>query len=326
MYDERRKIFIIVIAPNNSNNYCFHRTQSIDKQLTACMYCTVIHPADSISCLLPSFLYHYSSMSKLSEYSKFDKLDMDNSDEDDEDSPRGVHHESTSTSTLATDSLTTTGTSTLQQPTTPHHNDIATTPSSSSESSPPTTTTGINNNKRTGPCMRQSSKAANRYVYEYNGHKVYEWEQNLEEVILYIVAPPNKTTRQDIHCQISPHHLKLGITKVIQQTGRYFIDEATFGTVDVDESTWTMEEEEEDEDNTMMIVIYLAKANKAQVWDVALTGTLSTPLDPFAKQQVQQEMMLERFQSENPGFDFRNATFNGSVPDPRTFMDGVKYS
>ncbi|CAN0027242.1 unnamed protein product [Heterosigma akashiwo] len=36
-------------------------------------------------------------------------------------------------------------------------------------------------------------------------------------------------------------------------------------------------------------------------------------------------MMLERFQEENPGFDFSGAEFNGMVPDPREFMGGVKY-
>lgn len=35
--------------------------------------------------------------------------------------------------------------------------------------------------------------------------------------------------------------------------------------------------------------------------------------------------MLERFQEENPGFDFSNAEFNGMVPDPQKFMGGVKY-
>jgi hypothetical protein len=41
---------------------------------------------------------------------------------------------------------------------------------------------------------------------------------------------------------------------------------------------------------------------------------------------MQRTMMLERFQEENPGFDFRDATFNGQVPDPRTFMGGVGYN
>ena len=35
--------------------------------------------------------------------------------------------------------------------------------------------------------------------------------------------------------------------------------------------------------------------------------------------------MLERFQEENPGFDFSNAQFNGQAPNPRDFMGGVNY-
>ena len=34
-------------------------------------------------------------------------------------------------------------------------------------------------------------------------------------------------------------------------------------------------------------------------------------------------MMLERFQVENPGFDFSQADFNGQVPDPKNFMGGL---
>jgi len=33
--------------------------------------------------------------------------------------------------------------------------------------------------------------------------------------------------------------------------------------------------------------------------------------------------MLERFQEENPGFHFRDASFIVEVPNPRTFMGGV---
>ena len=36
--------------------------------------------------------------------------------------------------------------------------------------------------------------------------------------------------------------------------------------------------------------------------------------------------MIERFQEEHPGFDFRSAEFNGQVPDLRAFMGGVKYA
>ena len=46
-------------------------------------------------------------------------------------------------------------------------------------------------------------------------------------------------------------------------------------------------------------------------------------VDSATKVEMQKELMLERFQEENPGFDFRGAQFNGSVPDPRSFMGGI---
>jgi hypothetical protein len=49
-------------------------------------------------------------------------------------------------------------------------------------------------------------------------------------------------------------------------------------------------------------------------------------MDPMQQEATKQQMMLERFQEENPGFDFSNAEFNGAAPDPRTFMGGVKYT
>ena len=36
------------------------------------------------------------------------------------------------------------------------------------------------------------------------------------------------------------------------------------------------------------------------------------------------QLMLERFQRENPGFDFSGAEFNGAAPDPSKFMGGLK--
>jgi hypothetical protein len=48
-------------------------------------------------------------------------------------------------------------------------------------------------------------------------------------------------------------------------------------------------------------------------------------VDPYTQSEVQKSLMLERFQEENPGFDFSGASFNGNVPDPKTFMGGVGY-
>ena len=68
----------------------------------------------------------------------------------------------------------------------------------------------------------------------------------------------------------------------------------------------------------------LVKGSKGITWDCLLKG--HTKNDPFTQSEVQKSLMLERFQAENPGFDFSGAQFNGSVPDPKTFMGGVGYN
>ena len=71
-----------------------------------------------------------------------------------------------------------------------------------------------------------------------------------------------------------------------------------------------------------IINITLIKVHRGETWESALRGQ---SVDPVTKENIQKELMLERFQEENPGFDFRGAEFSGSAPDPRTFMGGVKY-
>ena len=47
-------------------------------------------------------------------------------------------------------------------------------------------------------------------------------------------------------------------------------------------------------------------------------------LDATAAEADKKALLLERFQAENPGFDFRGAEVNGTVPDAATFMGGMK--
>jgi len=168
-------------------------------------------------------------------------------------------------------------------------------------------------------CLRRDDETK-RFIFEYNGRSIYEWEQSLDEVVIHVPAPPSIKANL-IHCKISAQHLQLGM----KGSNQYIIDERTFGKIDIEESTWTLENGN--------VVLYLQKANKGLVWETALLGrtvgetTLVAYLDPYQLEQVKQELLLERWQAENPGMDFRNATFNngGGVPDPRTYMGGVKY-
>ena len=69
--------------------------------------------------------------------------------------------------------------------------------------------------------------------------------------------------------------------------------------------------------------IQLAKMKKGETWMEALKGHQT--LDPMMQEEVRKNILLERFQQENPGFDFSGATMNGRVPDAREFLGGVKY-
>jgi len=66
-----------------------------------------------------------------------------------------------------------------------------------------------------------------------------------------------------------------------------------------------------------VLQIQLTKAEEATTWASAIAGHELTEVE---RQEDQKRLMLERFQVENPGFDFSDAEFTGNVPDPRTFM------
>ena len=83
-----------------------------------------------------------------------------------------------------------------------------------------------------------------------------------------------------------------------------------------EESFWMLEDDE--------LHIQLCKMKKAESWLCACEGHQS--LDPMMEQEVRKNMLLERFQEENPGFDFSDAKMDGNVPNAREFMGGVKYA
>mmetsp|Transcript_14453 Transcript_14453/g.17570 ORF Transcript_14453/g.17570 Transcript_14453/m.17570 type:complete len:226 (+) Transcript_14453:135-812(+) len=224
-------------------------------------------------------------MSQPIDYSKFENIDSDMDDDDDD---KKVSKQ-TSASTTST-------------------------------SSPKVPSTNINIGRAT---MKEKDSQSNRYIFEFNGQKIYEWDQNLEEVNIYIDAPPGIPAR-NFDIIIEPMRLRVGL----KGHDRHFIDETTFGKVQKSESSWYLDEG--------VIHIILLKVERGSVWEVPLMGregikTSQTregngyQIDPSTKEKMTKELMLERFQEENPGFDFRDAEFNGEVPDPRSFMGGISH-
>ena len=246
-------------------------------------------------------------MSKLSDYSNFDRLDEDDPEDDLGNSKSEQSKTASATTTLQGAAAT------------------SSRPSGQPQQKPPLQQANNAPQPRQPTAIqRKHDTEPNRYVFEYDGQPVYEWEQKLEEVTIYVKPPPFIQKGSQIQCLIKANRLQL---KIVNATS-WYLNEPTFGLVDVDESTWSLEDDE-DGGGGKIICIYLIKAQKGLLWDTALKGRIETnhiKLDPACQEEVKKGLLLERFQQENPGFDFQGADFNGSVPDARTFMGGVTYS
>jgi hypothetical protein len=153
-----------------------------------------------------------------------------------------------------------------------------------------------------------------RHQFKHGDRLIYEWEQTLDEVNIYIV-PPAGISAKDLDVRISPTILFVGLKNANVQRG--FIHNEEFGgLVDQSSSLWTLDSGE--------LSICLTKARPGETWNCALKSGAS--LSPLELQKSQQEILKERFQRENPGFDFSGAEFSGMAPDARNFLGGIDYN
>jgi hypothetical protein len=134
--------------------------------------------------------------------------------------------------------------------------------------------------------MTPKGSEKNRLRFEHEGRLIYEWEQSLDEVNIYIIPPPGLKAK-DIDIVIQHDRLKIGVKGTPP-----FIDEATGGQVKKDESFWTLVDNE--------VNINFQKAKKGATWDCALVGVngQNTKIDDFTKEEAKKNIMLQRFQEE----------------------------
>eukprot|EP00879_Flechtneria_rotunda_P012894 GHRR01013466.1.p1 GENE.GHRR01013466.1~~GHRR01013466.1.p1 ORF type:complete len:156 (+),score=25.37 GHRR01013466.1:309-776(+) len=154
--------------------------------------------------------------------------------------------------------------------------------------------------------MADKLAPSERHKFEHQGRTIYEWDQTLVEVNMYIPVPTEMQAKE-IFCDISKQHIKFG-----RQGNPPFLDMDLYGPVKVSECIWTLEDQ--------VMHVTLTKLEQGEPWLAVIKGH---ELDPATQQQDQQRLLLERFQQEHPGFDFSSATFNGMAPNARTFMGGM---
>ncbi|XP_075458033.1 nudC domain-containing protein 2 isoform X3 [Ascaphus truei] len=78
-----------------------------------------------------------------------------------------------------------------------------------------------------------------------------------------------------------------------------------FDSTITDEGTWTLEDRK-----LIRIILMKSNRNAANCWASLLEGEYSA--DPLVQDQMQKKLTLERFQRENPGFDFSGAELSGN--------------
>jgi len=171
---------------------------------------------------------------------------------------------------------------------------------------------GMSMVQRTAPSAERGKEKRLRCVHA--GRLLYEWDQSLDEVNMYLVPPPD-TPAAGIAVSISSTHLRAGVAA----DPAALLDHDLGGRCKHSESFWTLEEH----DGVKELHLTLTKLTKGLPWDSALVGHAA--LDPLTATEVRKDIMRERFQAENPGMDFSNADFNGQVPDASRFMGGVGY-
>nr|XP_028955481.1 nudC domain-containing protein 2-like [Malus domestica]XP_028955482.1 nudC domain-containing protein 2-like [Malus domestica] len=156
--------------------------------------------------------------------------------------------------------------------------------------------------------MAEKLAPEKRHSFVHNGQKVFEWDQTLEEVNMYISLPLNVPSKH-FFCKIQSKHVEVGI-----KGNPPYLNHDLTCPVKTDCSFWTLEDD--------IMHITLQKRDKGQTWASPIVG--EGQLDPYSTDLEQKRLMLQRFQEENPGFDFSHAQFTGGCPDPRTFMGGIR--
>jgi len=165
------------------------------------------------------------------------------------------------------------------------------------------------------PALAPLPEGRKRFVH--GGAEVYQWEQSLDEVLVFF-RPPPAVRAADLAVRIEARRVRLGLRGV----ARPFLDEALGGACVVGESLWTFEPPPRGAPPGAggELTLTLTKAARATTWESAFAG--HGALGELEREAVRKRMLLERFGEEHRGFDFSGAQINGAVPDPRVFMDG----
>lgn len=121
------------------------------------------------------------------------------------------------------------------------------------------------------------------------------WWQTVSEVHAEVNVPEG-TRSKFIQVTVKPSHIKVIVLDEVIIVG------PLYAVVRADETVWTLEDKK-------ILHIAMTKADacsKETVWEGLLADNFVA--DPWTVHEMRKKLDLERFQIENPGFDFSGAT------------------
>jgi len=126
------------------------------------------------------------------------------------------------------------------------------------------------------------------------------WWQTVYEVFIEVNLPEG-STKTDVDVRIRPKFLEIIIKN------QSIIKGDLYQPVIADETVWTIEERK-------LLHIQLSKVDpmsETRMWTSLLQGNQFAP-DPWTLKEMETKVDLEKFQIENPGFDFSDAKLSKS--------------
>ncbi|XP_067663555.1 nudC domain-containing protein 2-like [Haliotis asinina] len=125
-----------------------------------------------------------------------------------------------------------------------------------------------------------------------------QWWQTIEEVFIEVDVPKD-TKSKEIKCEIKPNSIRVVVKE------NTILDGSLFETVKADDSLWTLEDRK-----LMRICLLKCHATAAHCWKSLIRG--QDEVDPMTLSEMEKKLTLQRFQMENPGFDFSGADVTGN--------------
>lgn len=125
-----------------------------------------------------------------------------------------------------------------------------------------------------------------------------QWAQTIEEVFVEVNVPEGTRSR-DVKCDIKTQYMCLSVNN------KEIIKGPLYLKVLSDESVWTLEDK-----RLVKIVLVKSDRSAGSCWKSLLQDQYNC--DAFTFNEMEKKLTLERFQRENPGFDFSGAEISGN--------------